>query len=45
MLLKKLKTEITLDKIRQKHGRESIVKGAVLDTDLGIYTAPEKKNI
>lgn len=42
---KKLKTEITLDKIRQKHGRESIVKGAVLDTDLGIYTAPEKKNI
>ena len=41
---KKLKTEVTLDKIRQKYGKEAIVKGAVLDTDLGIYTAPDKKN-
>lgn len=41
---KKLKTEITLDKIRQKYGKESIIKGAMLDTDLGIYTAPDKNN-
>ena len=41
---KRLKKEIAVDKIRQKYGKESIIKGAVLDTDLGIYTAPEKNN-
>lgn len=41
---KRLKTEITLDKIRQKYGKEAIIKGAMLDTDLGIYTAPDKNN-
>ena len=41
---KMLKTEITLDKIRQKYGKEAIIKGAMLDTDLGIYTAPDKNN-
>ncbi len=36
-------SEKTVDKIRQKYGEEAIIKGAVLDTDLGIYTAPSKK--
>jgi DNA polymerase-4 len=42
---KKRKSEKTIDKIRQKYGDGAIIKGAVLDTDLGIYTAPKKKNI
>jgi DNA polymerase-4 len=42
---KKRKSEKTIDKIRQKYGDSAIIKGAVLDTDLGIYTAPKKKNI
>ncbi len=42
---KKRKSEKTIDKIRQKYGDDAIIKGAVIDTDLGIYTAPKKKNI
>ena len=37
------KSEKTIDKIRQKYGDEAIIKGAVLDTDIGIYTAPNRK--
>ena len=37
-------SEKTIDKIRQKFGRSSIIKGAALNTDIGIYEAP-KKNI
>ena len=36
---KNRKTEKTVDKIRQKYGGDAIIKGAVLDTDIGIYTA------
>lgn len=36
-------TEKTVDKIRQKYGDSAIIKGAVLDTDIGIYTARKKK--
>ena len=35
------KKEETVDKIRQKYGSGSIIKGAIIDTDLGIYNAPE----
>ena len=38
------KREKTIDEIRQKYGRESIIKGAMLNSDIGIYKAPEKKN-
>ena len=40
---KNRKSEKTIDKIRQKYGVDSIIKGAVLDTDIGIYTAQKKK--
>ena len=40
---KSRKTEKTVDKIRQKHGDLAIIKGAALDTDIGIYTTPKKK--
>ena len=36
-------SEKTIDKIRQKYGDSAIIKGAVLDTDIGIYTAQRKK--
>lgn len=35
--------ENAVDKIRQKYGDASIVKGAVIDTDIGIYTAHNNK--
>ncbi len=41
---KKLKKEEIVDKIRQKYGNSAIIKGAVIDTDMGIYTAPSKKD-
>lgn len=37
------KTEITVDKIRQKFGFESILKGAVLSSDIGILSDKKKK--
>jgi hypothetical protein len=37
------KTEITIDKIRQKYGSESILKGAVLNSDIGILSKKSKK--
>jgi len=37
-------TEKTIDKIRQKYGEDAIIKGAALNTDIGIYTAPKKNN-
>ena len=36
-------SEKAVDKIRQKYGEGAIIKGAVLDTDIGIYTTPKKK--
>lgn len=38
---KRKKKENAVDKIRQKYGNDSIIKGAIIDTDLGIYHAPE----
>ena len=38
---KRKKKENAVDKIRQKYGSDSIIKGAIIDTDLGIYHAPE----
>jgi hypothetical protein len=38
---KRKKKENAVDKIRQKYGTDSIIKGAIIDTDLGIYHAPE----
>ncbi len=35
--------ENALDKIRQKYGNESIINGAILDTDIGVYTSKHKK--
>ena len=40
---KQRNSEETIDKIRQKYGDGAIIKGAVLDTDIGIYTAPSDK--
>ena len=42
--IKMRESEKTVDKIRQKYGSDAIMKGAVLDTDLGIYTARKKKD-
>ena len=42
---KRKNSEKTVDKIRQKYGNSAIIKGAVLDTDMGIYTAPDKKKV
>ncbi len=39
---KSKKKENAVDKIRQKYGNNSIIKGAIIDTDLGIYHAPER---
>ena len=38
---KRKKKENAVDKIRQKYGTNSIIKGAIIDTDLGIYHAPD----
>ena len=38
---KRKKKESAVDKIRQKYGSNSIIKGAIIDTDLGIYHAPD----
>ncbi len=35
--------ENAVDKIRQKYGNESIINGAILDSDIGIYTSKNKK--
>ncbi len=40
---KDLKFENAVDKIRQKHGSSAILKGSVIDTDLGIYDGENKK--
>ena len=40
---KKKNAEKAVDKIRQKYGFDSIIKGAVIDSDIGIYTARDKK--
>ena len=40
---KKKNAEKAVDKIRQKYGFGSIIKGAVIDSDIGIYTARDKK--
>ena len=37
------KRENAVDKIRQKYGNESIVNGAILDTDIGVYNSKNKK--
>jgi hypothetical protein len=37
------KQEETVDKIRQKYGRESITNGAILTTDIGIKDKKVKK--
>ena len=36
------KREETVDKIRQKYGYESIVSGALIDSDIGVYSKSEK---
>ena len=41
---KKKNAEIVVDKIRQKYGKDAMIKGAVLDSDIGIFTAPKEKN-
>ena len=35
--------ENAVDKIRQKFGNESIINGAILDSDIGVYTSKNKK--
>ncbi len=35
------KIEQTADIIRQKFGKNAIIKGAIIDTDIGIYDAPD----
>ena len=34
--------EVAIDKIRQKYGVSAIIKGAAMDSDLGIHTTPNK---
>ncbi len=41
---KNKKRENAIDKIRQKYGAESIVNGAIIDSNLGIYSHDKKKN-
>ncbi len=40
---KKKKAEKVADIIRQKYGKKAIIKGAIIDTDIGIYDAPDIK--
>ena len=42
---KSKKRETAVDKIRQKYGRESILSGAVMDSDIGIYDSPKHKKL
>lgn len=37
------KRENAVDKIRQKYGNGSIINGAILDTDIGVYSSKNKK--
>ena len=39
---KRKEAENTVDKIRQKFGSSAITKGAIIDTDFGIYNAPTR---
>ena len=39
---KRKKSEKAVDNIRQKYGYDSIIKGAVINTDIGIYKAHKK---
>ncbi len=39
---KNKKREETVDKIRQRYGFESIVSGALIDSDIGVYSKSEK---
>ena len=41
---KDTKREKAIDKIRQKYGAEAILNGAVIDSDLGIYSRNTEKN-
>ena len=41
---KNKKKEKTIDIIRQKYGKDAIIKGAIINSDIGIYNAPDKKN-
>ena len=41
-IAKRKEAENTVDKIRQKFGNSIITKGAIIDTDFGIYTAPKE---
>ena len=38
------KKEKTIDIIRQKYGKDAIIKGAIINSDIGIYLAPDKKS-
>lgn len=40
---KNQKIEETVDNIRQKFGNDSIINGAIIDTDIGIYNPKSKK--
>ena len=40
--IKKKNAEIAVDKIRQKYGKDAMIKGAVLGSDIGIFSAPKK---
>ena len=40
---KSKKREETVDKIRQKYGKTSIIAGSVMETDIGIYHSAEQK--
>ena len=37
------KREVAVDKIRQKFGNESIINGAIIDSDIGLYDSKSKK--
>ena len=38
------KMENAVDKIRQKYGGDAIINGAVLDSDIGVFTKTKPKN-
>ncbi len=40
---KEEKRETVVDKIRQKYGSDAIIKGSVMDTDIGIFDNKKKK--
>jgi DNA polymerase-4 len=41
---KSKKREETIDKIRQKYGKNSIVTGSIMDSDIGVYDSDIKKD-